>query len=82
MQMNQTELKELQSKIWNDYSDLDHWIRDMNKTDTQRMSKYVLKIAMKHFRNDMLLIHRFLTKHIVTDGDLHAKIRQDTIKRP
>ncbi len=42
---------------WSDYSDLDYWVGDMTRGHAQSIPKHVLKMAMKHLRDDMKKIH-------------------------
>ena len=45
--------------VWSDYCDLNYWISDMNQRD-QMIPKNVLKLAMKHLRDDFHKLHEYL----------------------
>jgi hypothetical protein len=45
-------------KLWSNYCDLDYWIEDMKRTaGNVNPNKWVLKMAMKHLRDDMYKLH-------------------------
>ena len=45
---------------WSDYCDLDHWIDDLTRGEEARFtSKYVLKMAMKHLRDDFYKLYKW-----------------------
>ncbi len=46
---------------WSDYSDLDYWIEEMNSR-SDRIPKWVLKMAMKHLRRDLYAVHGLLVE--------------------
>ena len=53
------ERQKLIDKVWSDYCDLDSWIREM-KQKSAVPSKYVLKMSMKHLRDNLYAVHKFL----------------------
>jgi hypothetical protein len=44
---------------WSDYSDLDYWVKEMSRKDGVP-TKWVLKMAMKHLRDDLYKTHALL----------------------
>jgi hypothetical protein len=50
-------LQEIIDSSWSNYSDLDYWIEEMNRR-SDRIPKWVLKMAMKHLRSDFYKIHK------------------------
>jgi hypothetical protein len=46
---------------WSDYSDLDYWITEM-ESRSDRIPKWVLKMAMKHLRKDLYAVHRLMVE--------------------
>jgi hypothetical protein len=44
---------------WSDYCDLDSWITEMNQR-TDRVPKWIMKMAMKHLRRDLYAVHGLL----------------------
>jgi hypothetical protein len=59
-----TEKTELQKHIdenWSEYCDLDYWISEMTRgSETAHISKHVIKMAMKHLRDNLYDTHHFL----------------------
>jgi hypothetical protein len=46
---------------WSDYCDLNYWIDEMARgSDSKQISKHVMKMAMKHLRDDFYDIHKVL----------------------
>jgi hypothetical protein len=59
---DKTPLQELIHETWSDYSDLDYWIEDITRgSDSKTISKHVMKMAMKHLRDDLYKTHAFLS---------------------
>jgi len=44
---------------WSNWCDLDKWIEEMQQR-SDRLPKWVLKMAMKHLRRDMYEVHALL----------------------
>jgi hypothetical protein len=57
-----TVLQGLIESAWSDYCDLDYFIDDMTRGQQAPASKHVLKMAMKHLRDDMLSVHAYLSQ--------------------
>lgn len=53
--------KTLQDEAWSDYCSLDYWIKDMGQLDTVP-NKQVLKMAMKHLRDNLYNVSGFLAR--------------------
>lgn len=51
----------LESNAWSDYCDLDYWITDMCQKDGVP-NKHVLKMAMKHLRDNLYNVSGFLSR--------------------
>jgi hypothetical protein len=58
-----TELQEITKDMWSDYCDLDYWIADMTRgSDSKNIPKHVMKMAMKHLRDDIHKTYQFLCR--------------------
>jgi hypothetical protein len=57
---DKTALQILIDSSWSDYCDLDYFIDDLTRGQQAPASKHVLKMAMKHLRDDLHKIHSFL----------------------
>lgn len=44
-------------KLWSNHCDLDFWVIEMTSGKPQNIPKWVLKMAMKHLRDDMYNLH-------------------------
>jgi hypothetical protein len=59
--IKKTVLQGLIESAWSDYCDLDYFIDDMARGgDSKLISKHVMKMAMKHLRDDIHKMHSFL----------------------
>ena len=64
MEKDKDPLDQAITMLWSDYSDIDYWVRDMSMKAGSDVSipKHVLKMAMKHLRDDLYKCHSIMCK--------------------